>query len=373
MKKVVLYAYTKQNLGDDLFIKILCDRYPNTKFFIYAPKIYKNIFKDVKNLKIYSSEFIIYRIINWIFRKLKINNIIESYLRLISDAGVRIGGSLFIQGDNWEKYTEDYIEPMKSKRKPFFLIGINFGPFEDERYFLKHKKIFSNYTDICFREDYSYNLFHDLPNVRLADDIIFSIGEKRENENSDYVFISVIKPSYRKELAMLDDIYYEKIKELILGFIENGLKVYLVSFCEAEGDEEAVRKIYDALPVDCRNKVFKEYYKTNIERQVELISNSKLVIASRFHAMILGFCFNKNVLPLIYSSKMSNVLQDIKFKGLSYDIKNIDQLEYSNVKEFLNEHSVDVSQQIRNSNEHFKYLDMFLNYRDQDISNNGLS
>ena len=46
MKKIKVYAYTRQNLGDDLFIKILCERYPNTQFVLYAPNVYKDIFKD---------------------------------------------------------------------------------------------------------------------------------------------------------------------------------------------------------------------------------------------------------------------------------------------------------------------------------------
>ena len=49
MKKVKVYAYTRQNLGDDLFLKILCERYKNTKFILYAPEVYKEIFKNDNN------------------------------------------------------------------------------------------------------------------------------------------------------------------------------------------------------------------------------------------------------------------------------------------------------------------------------------
>ena len=36
------------NLGDDLFIKILCERYPEHKFYLFSKKDYSN--KSVFNL-----------------------------------------------------------------------------------------------------------------------------------------------------------------------------------------------------------------------------------------------------------------------------------------------------------------------------------
>lgn len=53
MKKILIKAYTQLNLGDDLFIKILCERYENTEFYLFATPEYKNL-KGIKtnNLKI---------------------------------------------------------------------------------------------------------------------------------------------------------------------------------------------------------------------------------------------------------------------------------------------------------------------------------
>ena len=36
MKKIFLYAYTEKNLGDDLFIKYITERYPKCKFYIWG-------------------------------------------------------------------------------------------------------------------------------------------------------------------------------------------------------------------------------------------------------------------------------------------------------------------------------------------------
>ena len=34
MKKIFIMAYLRNNLGDDLFVKELINRYPNEKFYI---------------------------------------------------------------------------------------------------------------------------------------------------------------------------------------------------------------------------------------------------------------------------------------------------------------------------------------------------
>ena len=357
MKKIKVYAYTKQNLGDDLFIKILCERYPNTQFVLYAPDVYKDIFKDNKNLEICSSEAKLNRVINFIARKFGVNNYVDRKLVENSDGGVYIGGSLFIQGENWREYTENYIKPMKRKDKPFYLLGVNFGPFNNEEYYLEHKKIFEEYTDICFREKYSYEMFKDLNNTRIADDIVFGLkGIKIKQGNS--VVISVIRPSYREELQREDLSYYKKIKEMCIEFINKGLEVTLMSFCKSEGDEDAVIAIMSLIPDEYKNKIHSYYYETNINEALDVLANARAIVASRFHAMILGLVFEKPILPLIYSNKMTNVLEDIKFKGPYYNIKKLDKanIDYS----WIENNNESVKKQAINAENHFKKLDEFL-------------
>lgn len=62
MKRIMINAYTTFNLGDDLFIKVLCERYPNTEFILYAPKEYKINFKNSSNLKVISNSNILFGI-----------------------------------------------------------------------------------------------------------------------------------------------------------------------------------------------------------------------------------------------------------------------------------------------------------------------
>ncbi|MEB2492996.1 polysaccharide pyruvyl transferase family protein [Peribacillus frigoritolerans] len=360
MKKIMVYAYTHFNLGDDLFIKVLCERYPNTRFVLFAPSEYKQCLKGLNNISLFPNDVFFIRGMNYIFRKLKINNnLFQKLLANRCDAAVFIGGSLFIQGDNWEE-TVEITKSMRIKNKPFYLLGANFGPFNENEYYYSYKGLFSEYSDICFREKYSYDLFKDLSNVRMADDIIFQYKKQVHQEKENNIIISVINPSTRKSLNNYDEIYYSKIKDIAIYFIERGYAVTLMSFCEIEGDKEAIEKIVKLIPKRFLDKVSEHYYKLNIEETINLIAKSSLVVATRFHSMILGWVFNIPVFPIVYSDKMTNVMSDVGFKGFYTDIKSINSLKPEQVFESTKTNLIDVSTQVKSAEMHFEKLDKYL-------------
>ncbi|WP_078378671.1 polysaccharide pyruvyl transferase family protein [Sutcliffiella halmapala] len=361
MKKIMLNAYTNRNLGDDLFIKVLCERYLNTEFVLYAPKEYKEFTQNSPNINFVRSDYKIYKGINFILRKLNVNYMFtRNSVAERCDAGIYIGGSLFMQYNNWEnKYK--FKKGMYIPGKPFFLLGANFGPYKSDEFYLKYKSLFSNFTDICFREKYSYNLFQDLGNVRVADDIIFQlkkdgIEEKKKEKN---IVISVIKPS-RKHISNLDEIYYNKIKDIAIYFINRDYNVTLMSFCEPEGDNEAVEKIISLIPFEYSDRIARHLYELNIEETLEVISKSSLIIATRFHAMILGWIYNRPVYPIAYSEKMTNVMEDVNFKGAFANLDNISETDPKEIFESMDRNIIDISKQIVNSEKHFAILDEYL-------------
>ena len=52
MKKIFLYAYDHINLGDDLFIETIANRYPDTEIYFWTNAQNQKVFKEQKNLKI---------------------------------------------------------------------------------------------------------------------------------------------------------------------------------------------------------------------------------------------------------------------------------------------------------------------------------
>ena len=45
------------------------------------------------------------------------------------------------------------------------------------------------------------------------------------------------------------------------------------------------------------------------------MNGCKTIVATRVHAMILGWVLGKNVVPVIYSEKQTQVLADVGFSG----------------------------------------------------------
>ncbi|ASA25196.1 polysaccharide pyruvyl transferase family protein [Paenibacillus donghaensis] len=360
MKKLMIYAYTEFNLGDDLFIKVLCERYPDTRFMLIAPGLYKQAFRELKNLKVYASDSIWLRGINFLFRRTGLHsNFTQKFLVDHSDGIVHIGGSIFMQGEHWQEYVQKN-EETRNQAKPYYVMGANFGPYTDEEYYSTHKRLFREYADICFREQYSYDLFAGLDNVRLAPDIIFQLKHPQAASGpGDYIVLSVIKPS-SKGLNGFDPLYYEKMKEIAMVFIEKGHVVQLMSFCQHEGDQEAIEHILELLPAEYRKQTKSHFYKTDIEAAVAVIAGAQFVVASRFHAMILGWVFNKPVFPVAYSGKMINVMQDAGFDGLYTDFKQLEHLQPQQVYESMRTNGIDVSRQARQAELHFQQLDSYL-------------
>lgn len=357
----MIYAYANFNLGDDLFIRVLCNRYPNTKFTLYGPKECRNTFQNIKNLDIVASDSFINKGVNAVFKILKLNAFPSKIVAKKHDGAIYIGGSIFMQQGNWELMFKRKGN-MRIQGKPYFVLGANFGPFTDNEFLTKYKNEFKSYTDICFRDKYSYDLFKDLDNVRIADDVIFQIRKEEvpAEQREKNIVISVIKPSYRAQLADYDVLYYQKIRDISVYFIDKGYEVTLMSFCENEGDKEAINEIIDIMPKDYQNRVNEYLYKYNMEEALVIISNSDFVVGTRFHAMILGWVYNKPVFPIAYSKKMTNVMKDINFNGHYTDFENIHKLEAEQVFNSMETNAIDVSEQVMNAEGHFEKLDEYL-------------
>lgn len=347
--KVFLKGYLKQNLGDDLFVSILLNRYKED-FFTYTKDSYGDMFND--KLKIYNGK--IYKLIN-IFLKVVTNKNfgIEEYIERKSDVSVLIAGSLFMEKKG--------VKPIFSLSEPYYIIGSNFGPYFSDRYYNKFYNVFKKANDVCFREKYSKDLFPDLPNVRYASDVVFNldISNVKITDNKKVV-ISVIDCK-RKLTEELSDKYENKIIELSKMLINKGYEICLMSYCAAENDEIAINSILDKIKEkNMLDKISTYYYKGNIEEALNVMGDSQVIIGSRFHANIIGMLLNKTVIPLAYSDKTLNVFNDMKFDGKIFDLRKIDEIDISKITDEDLKYKFDISTQIEDAKKQFEELDKVL-------------
>lgn len=357
MKKALIIAYAKKNLGDDLFIHVLVNRYKNTKFFLCSRTVYnKDCFK-FRNLKLINPYIV--KSLNNISNnlnnhKLNCNNLLSR----VCDATVLIGGSMFIQNSDMNIIKHQVKERFLHLKNKYYILGSNFGPYKDKEYHNLHSEVFEKAEDVSFREEHSYKLFEDLKNTKYASDIVFSLDVKNINVvKSKKVIISVIDLSFRKELFEYKEIYEQKIKETIEYLVKNGYEVTLMSFCKFEGDENAIRNILKLVENSVKSKVFNYNYDGNIDEALSIIADSEVIFATRFHAMILGLLFGKTVIPIVYSKKTLNVMKDLDFKGDYIKIEEFNNFDISSLN--LN-YTLDISKEILDSQRHFEKLDLYL-------------
>jgi len=361
MKKILIKAYTELNLGDDLFIKILCDKFPNHNFLLVVKRNKSLPFKNIKNLDlVYRPPYIDY-IFSKLNFKLNINNILTYNSATKTDATVLIGGSLFQQNnDNW-KVDADYYNNLVEKSNEFFILGSNFGPYYDESFYGFYYDMFKRVNDICFRDQYSYNNFLNLPQVRIAPDVVFSLDTNLVGsfESKGYIIISIIDLSWREDLKPYIEEYENKLLQISESLISYGYEVIFMSFCKNEGDEQAISRIMSKMKSP---KAQKYFYRGNLEESLTIIKSSVGVIATRFHSLILAWNFNKPVYPFSYNKKTVNVLNDVNFDGDWCDIKEIEKLNINTVvKQMCSSPSQNFSKQKDDSEKQFVKLDAFLN------------
>jgi len=351
---IYLKAYTRLNLGDDLLIKEICERYKNDKIYILADKKYKKVFKKYKNLKVMS---FFNKIINKNKGKdyskyIKIKNKILKYISKKCDTFLYIGGSIFIESSSTSLMRVKELKEEINMFKKSYIIDSNFGPYTSDEYFnYIHSQLIPSLTHITFRDLYSYNLFKDQKNVSYAPDVIFSkdkdfIVSDRKKE----IGISLVHHLERKELKNNYDKYLLNISKLAINYINNGFKVRILSFCSYEKDITAIEDFIKKIPLEYREDVVVDYYSGNIDEFLKIISGLDTVIATRFHAIVLGLKYCCNVIPICYSNKAINMLNDLDIKEY-VDFKNIDKLNSIKMTKFNEKRIKEIS---KLSDNHFK-------------------
>lgn len=70
-----------------------------------------------------------------------------------------------------------------------------------------------------------------------------------------------------------------------------------------------------------QNKVEVLNYVGNLDKVISAIKDSEYVVGARFHSIVSALAFAVPCLPISYSNKTDNLLEDIKFKGISTTIR----------------------------------------------------
>lgn len=357
MDKIFLYAYDRQNLGDDLFIHTITKRYPQVQFYMWSDSKNRENFRCLPNLKILDRRQGMIGVLRRIRPSLAIRY--RNWLEKRCQAVVYIGGSIFMEYKNWEQI-QNWWKYMVENRS-VYVLGANFGPYHTEAYREKMAQIYGKMKDICFRDQYSYNLFSQIETVRQAPDILFSYPMPTAQVVQKQIFVSVINCAGRDEstgLTEYDASYVENMARLLEKYRRDGYQLVLSSFCEHEGDREGIRRILQAMNAENAADIqVLSYDGTNADGLTNAIAQSEFVVATRFHATILALVAGRPVLPVLYSDKTRHVLEDLGFDGPMIDLRTCQ--DYTTVGQPVS-FTVDRQKLARQAQEHFRKLDEIL-------------
>ena len=323
---VFVEGYWETNLGDDLFLYLLCKEFPTVKFEIETNHQNSQPFKQIPNLSIRNHSHGPWeRWTNFLSRITRCVIPCSTYAKQVRVAShypiyLELGGSLFILPANGKldvafRKRQRVVE----KNIQYLIMGSNFGPYYSKKQLRAYTDFFSRLTDISFRDEVSYLLFNQLANVNYFPDLVLNLPPQTSNQ-SETVVISVIDASrFGKQVQ---DQYLAFIEDQARREITNGNRVTLMAFCKNDGDLIAAERIKKRL-VDQESMV-DIFVHQEINESLAIIQQAKKIIATRYHSMILGWVYQKPTFVISYSKKTTAVINTY-FPAQSF--RSIEDLE----------------------------------------------
>lgn len=318
--KILVSAYLDKNLGDDLMILMLAEKLKNHE-------IYLNCDNDVN--------FMAFEKVNNI-KRCNIKGNILSQIRQIKafDAYITVGGSIFII----QKITSIIYRlgrlpifwALRGSKTKIIYTGCNLGPFNKIGKLIAKLEL-SNASLITVRDKKSYEFLlkmnkHDY--IYNFHDIVLSYEDKNKITSGDDLGISVYRSirdkaynySYYKKLADISDLYIEK----------TGKNVILFAFdSENENDISAAYNIRSFSKNKENIKII--VYSGDVKDTINEFGRCKFIISTRFHSAILAIRLGIPFVPIVYSEKTDNMLDDLKYDGIRMYFKDMEGIKSADI------------------------------------------
>ncbi len=310
LMKIFLDVYLDNNLGDDIMVKGVLNKYLKHQFYTVSDNdsVHKT-YEENQNLTFISKK-----------DKSSIMNEVDVYLTL--------GGSVFLfrKPANLVFRLKKIMSILKAKRNgaKIITVGSNLGPFNVIGGEMLTRYELSKNDDIAVRDSNSYEYIkqHVGNQVVFSDDIVFELLEEDlVREMKEVVGISCFTPSGTQEVidSLVNE--YIQISDDILKNDKN-VRISLFAFDTLKENDLVVAEMVLSRVCDPTRVTIVPYI-GDVEKFLEKFSQCSKMLAVRFHSAILAEIFKIPFYPIAYSNKMENYIKD------SYSLSTLSIEEFS--------------------------------------------
>lgn len=303
---IYLSGYLDRNLGDDLMLKIIAYRFREHNFYISVKKEELFIpFENEPNMYMLKPDD-------------KIN----------FDMGLTVTGSGFIiRGVTSILYflKEEFERRRLVKGLKNAVIGCNIGPYRGLIGKILVKWKVRSYDLISVRDKASYDFVKKYSKKSILEihpDLVFSMPDEwiPDVECEGHLGISTYRSNFESNLH-----YYKTIAKTADKFIEQTKRKVLLFAFDVE-QENDLCSAYTILSM-MKHKEYAEII-AHTDDGSNILYNLKRcggILTARFHMAVLATRFCLPFVPIAYSNKTVNALNDFGYEGEIFDIHSISE------------------------------------------------
>ncbi len=312
---MLLRFYNEHNLGDDLLAWILASSIAAD--FVVVGKRLPASLVGLPNVSLESPrlrDIVLERLAQRLKLPIR-NNFVIRHAAKRCDLMAYVGGSIFIERDATVNHWRGELKFYRALPIPYVILDANFGPYVSEGFPALVDNVLGGSAATVLRDQQSFDLFSEHNQVALGPDLAFGLetaGFPPQRHSS--LLVSVMDLSKAGHPNAVGE-YEQAIAARVSEVAGAGRDVTLIGFCASEGDEAAAIRIFSLLPESARRHTHVWIYDGDLQSALGFIANADEIIATRFHAVVLALAFEKHVLPIIYSSKTTQMLDDAGFCG----------------------------------------------------------
>lgn len=346
--KVAVYAYCANNLGDDLFITMLLDRYPETQFDFFA-----GTDRDLATIKGRANA----RIIDYAYFKRHKRDY---------DLFLVLGGSMFQEIPGWTRlwlsYARRFVQ-CKAANVPIAVVGASFGPAFSLTFRFAFAGLFGLCAWISFRDQQSLAAIPWRRHVNWYPDLAFAYEIPQATSDGSIVGLSVMRLGTSPHRQAAARASYARLIEEITSF--RPMRLFSFQESDAISDVEEIYAVLRMVPSACKSHVeVVKYDPTQLKEFLTAFSECSTFISTRFHSMVLAILARQELYILAYHEKIPNTLSSIGADFPMFDAEklalSVDDIRCLLQSGDLASGQLDITPLSRGAQKHFTLLDRLL-------------